>query len=123
MTAASLVADVLAVVPPHVRPAVEGIARRHGVEVPDASRPEPATPTDRQLQVLRILTIAETDRRPPPSLREVAEDLGVTSATGVLYHLQALQRKGLASGGDYCAARSWRATEAGWRVVLATEAP
>jgi repressor LexA len=47
------------------------------------------TPTERQIQVLRLLT-----KHPQPTLREMMESLGIGSTNGISDHLRALERKG-----------------------------
>jgi repressor LexA len=49
--------------------------------------------TDRQREVLEIIRASITDRSYPPTVREIAEKIGV-QITAVVGHLDALERKG-----------------------------
>lgn len=51
--------------------------------------------TGRQLMVLRIIYDSLATRGMPPTLRDVASAMGITSTNGVNDHLKALERKGL----------------------------
>lgn len=50
--------------------------------------------TDRQQQVLSFITSFLADKGYPPSQREIARHLGVSSNLGVMKHLDALEKKG-----------------------------
>ena len=51
--------------------------------------------TARQLEVLRTIAAETKARGYAPTLRELGDALGITSANGVADHLHALKRKGL----------------------------
>lgn len=70
-------------------------------------------PTPRQLQVLRLVGEAARRGAPPPTLRELADALGLRQKTGVAEHLERLERKGLIRTG-YSKARHVTLTETGW---------
>lgn len=50
--------------------------------------------TPRQQQTLEIITAFIADCGYPPSLRQIAEKLGINGTLGVMKHLEALERKG-----------------------------
>jgi len=50
--------------------------------------------TARQHQVLDFITVHLAQRGYPPTLREIAEQLGVSGTLGIMKHLDALERKG-----------------------------
>jgi repressor LexA len=52
------------------------------------------TLTARQQQTLDIITAFVTDYGYPPSLRQIAEKLGINGTLGVMKHLEALEKKG-----------------------------
>ena len=51
-------------------------------------------PTDRQVDVLRSIVKLTQLWGYPPTVRELAEDLGVTATNGVAEHLERLEAKG-----------------------------
>lgn len=51
-------------------------------------------PTDRQLEVLASIRRLTSSLGYPPTIRELAADLGIRSSNGVSDHLKALERKG-----------------------------
>lgn len=53
--------------------------------------------TPRQLQVLDIVTSYIERNGTPPSLREIAGELGVNGTLGIMKHLKALEKKGFLS--------------------------
>jgi repressor LexA len=59
-----------------------------------ASRPAPASLTERQRQVLDFIDEAVRERGYPPSVREIGEAVGLSSPSTVHAHLAALQDKG-----------------------------
>lgn len=65
------------------------------------------TLTDRQRAVLDALTNLTRRDGMPPTLRELATELGISSTNGISDHLRALLRKGYvrAAGGK---SRAWR---------------
>ncbi|MEW1926413.1 transcriptional repressor LexA [Streptomyces sp. NPDC088360] len=65
-----------------------------GVEPPAWIRPAPAL-TDRQRAVLDSLTRSLRRRGYPPSMREIAEDAGLSSTSTVTHHLRTLEARGL----------------------------
>lgn len=50
--------------------------------------------TSRQRQVLDVIAASVTNRGYPPTLREIAAELGVSGTLGIMKHLTALERKG-----------------------------
>lgn len=69
-------------------------------------------PTPAQLQVLVFVFATAKRRGAPPTIREIAEHIGVSSTNAVTDHLRALERKGLVSRGGSLA-RSISLTAAG----------
>jgi repressor LexA len=65
--------------------------------------------TDRQREVLTALANLTTRDGMPPTLRELAAELGISSTNGVSDHLRALLRKG------YVRAATGRSR--GWRLA------
>jgi repressor LexA len=53
--------------------------------------------TERQREVLEFIARTIEERGYPPSLREICEEMGISSTRGALRHLQALERKGYIS--------------------------
>jgi repressor LexA len=50
--------------------------------------------TDRQLEILRFIAQETQVDGFPPTIREIGDELGITSTNGVADHLKALVRKG-----------------------------
>lgn len=50
--------------------------------------------TDRQRQVLDLITTSIASRGFPPTLREIGDSMGIRSTNGVSDHLRALEKKG-----------------------------
>lgn len=50
--------------------------------------------TDRQREILRFITKASEERGFPPTIREIGEEMEISSTNGVNDHLKALERKG-----------------------------
>lgn len=50
--------------------------------------------TDKQRQVLRFIEERVSETGGPPTIREIAEEIGATSTTAPRRHLEALERKG-----------------------------
>lgn len=65
-------------------------------------------PTARQLEVLAFLRAYAAEHGMPPTIREIANKLGVSSVFGVVGHLEALHRRGLVHRADG-RSRGWRA--------------
>ena len=62
-------------------------------ETPD--KPDPAhVLTWRQRKILRAIRESVQNRGYPPSMREIAEAVGLTTTSSVSYQLSTLQRKG-----------------------------
>lgn len=61
--------------------------------VPDRLDPDRVL-TSRQLRVLEVIRDSVQRRGYPPSMREIGEAVGLTSASSVSYQLSSLQRKG-----------------------------
>ena len=55
--------------------------------------------TERQQQVLSFITSYLASKGYPPSQREIARHLGVSSNLGVMKHLDALEKKRLSPAG------------------------
>lgn len=73
--------------------------------------PDAATPTPRQLEVLRAIHGEIVRNGWPPTIRELGRLLGIGSTNGVNDHLKALERRGwLVRGG---VARGLRITDGG----------
>lgn len=70
------------------------------------------TPTDRQVEVLRLVHAGKT-------LRETADALGINSVHGVECHIAALVRKGhiVAGGPRYAKSGRWKLTDAGLAAI------
>ena len=56
--------------------------------------------TDRQRRVLDFIVHSVERRGYPPSLREICEEMGISSTRGALRHLEALERKGYITRGS-----------------------
>ena len=50
--------------------------------------------TERQREILRFITKASEERGFPPTIREIGEEMDISSTNGVNDHLKALERKG-----------------------------
>ena len=61
---------------------------------PMSAAPTP-TPTPRQQDVLRFLETRQARGEPPPSYREIGQELGITNVSAVAKHVASLRRKGL----------------------------
>ncbi len=76
--------------------------------------------TKRQLEVLQVIHSASIRRGFPPTLREIGDELGISSTKGTFDHVRALERKGLlARSGS--ASRSMLVTKQG-RLALGIQA-
>ena len=64
--------------------------------------------TERQLEVLLFVQLSQRIHGVSPSVREVAEHLGIRSTNAANEHLQALATKGYIEQGKHGAARSLR---------------
>ena len=62
-------------------------------ETPDKHDPDHVL-TSRQREVLQVIRESVQKRGYPPSMREIAEAIGLTSTSTVSHHLSTLQRKG-----------------------------
>jgi repressor LexA len=77
-----------------------GVRTTHPAEDPRAMTPLSADPdpshtlTWRQRKVLQVIRESVQQRGYPPSMREIAEAVGLTSTSSVAYQLSILQRKG-----------------------------
>ena len=56
-----------------------------------------ASPTPRQLDVLRAIDTGRRTNGHPPTIRELGDQLGIRSTNAVADHLRALAKKGLAT--------------------------
>jgi SOS-response transcriptional repressor LexA len=74
-------------------------------------------PTERQLEVLRIVADAERAGNGTPTRRELCERLQINSVNGVTDHLEAIARKGLLRRTGAMKARAWTVTAAGWAAL------
>lgn len=54
-----------------------------------------STPTERQLELLRLVQQRQADGLSPPTVREIGSAMGIVSTNGVADHLKALRRRGL----------------------------
>lgn len=79
------------------------------------------SPTQRQLQVLRTIASLASAKGYPPSIRELADALGISSTNAMNDHLRALERRALITR-DRLTARSILITAAGWRWLPAEAA-
>ena len=83
--------------PPHTDTRPEGQPRESLPavvrETPDKPDPDHAL-SWRQRKVLQVIRESVQKRGYPPSMREIAEAVGLTSTSTVSYHLSTLQRKG-----------------------------
>ncbi len=50
--------------------------------------------TERQAQVLAFIKDFYAEKRYPPSFKEIADHIGVTSSNAVAGHIKALEKKG-----------------------------
>jgi repressor LexA len=75
-----------------------GARRGGGLIVTDEELPEPPVQpqplTRRQESILQVIRESAANRRFPPSLREIAEAVGLASPSSVSYHLSTLQKMG-----------------------------
>lgn len=67
--------------------------------------------TDKQKEVLRLIAEKVNDAGFPPTLQELADELGVASKNAVLKHLNALEKKGYIGKREGGAARGIRILE------------
>ena len=72
--------------------------------------------TRRQLQLLQYVEDCISRLGYPPTMREIGDQMGITSVHGVFCHLTALKRKGLVET-DANKARALRLTERGYAAV------
>lgn len=81
-------------------------------------------PTDRQGEVLAFWASYTTEHGYPPSLRDLAAGLGLTSTNGAAQHVMYLIRKGYLQRPPGSKARSCTLTQPGrdWLVRLARRA-
>jgi repressor LexA len=68
-------------------------------------------PTDRQLEVHAVMFRFQTDYGLPPTVRELADLLGIASTNGVIDHLVALEKRGLVKHHRAGASRAWVAIQ------------
>jgi DNA-binding MarR family transcriptional regulator len=57
---------------------------------------DPATLPPRQREVFQIVLREREENRPPPTLREIGDELGITAST-VEAHVRQLERRGMVS--------------------------
>ena len=76
--------------------------------------------TERQLEVLVMLD--DLTDISPPSIRELAKALGMTSTNSVYEHLNRLKKKGLVRRGRDRTTRAWGLTELGRAAASAKRA-
>lgn len=60
-----------------------------------SNRGQPPSPTKRQLEVLETFERVRLETGLPPTVRELADELGFSSTNSVSDHVAALERKGL----------------------------
>lgn len=73
-------------------------------------------PTDRQLEVLRVIHESIRERGYPPTRVEIAVAMGIASTKGVTDHLCALEQKGLITRA-YDRSRAITITSAGYAAM------
>jgi repressor LexA len=56
--------------------------------------------TDRQKEILQFILRTSEDRGFPPTIREIGEEMDISSTNGVNDHLKALERKGFLTRGE-----------------------
>ena len=71
----------------------KGIVPVEDLQTPDQPDPDHVL-TWRQRRVLRVIRDSVRNRGYPPSMREIANAVGLASTSSVLYQLSTLQRKG-----------------------------
>lgn len=64
-------------------------------------------PTDHQLQILRVVRTWIEDHGEGPSIRQIGDQVGLSSTSSVAYHLGRLEERGLISrtGRRWCSCR------------------
>lgn len=67
------------------------------------------TPTDRQVQILRVVRNWIADYGEGPSIRQIGQQVGLSSSSSVAYQLNRLESLGLISR----AGRRWRSCRLG----------
>lgn len=74
------------------------------------------SPTRRQLRVLQAIVDSIARHGRPPSFREIAASMGITSTNGISDHMHALESKGLLKR-DHMRARGTRVTDLGMQAL------
>ncbi|MFE6022880.1 LexA family protein [Streptomyces sp. NPDC056441] len=69
-------------------------------------------PTDRQVQILRVIRNWIADHGEGPSIRQIGERVGLSSSSSVAYQLGRLEDRGLVSR----TGRRWRSCRLGKRI-------
>jgi len=79
-------------------------------------------PTDRQKEILECFANFESQKGYPPSVREIVEAMGLSSAGSLHKHLQALEKGGYLERrpGEK---RNWKLTEKAWDLIGRPLAP
>jgi len=80
------------------------------------------TCTDRERQILSIISSSIKSNGYPPSVRELCEQLGVASTNGMIEHLKTLQKKGLIMR-EIATARAIRITDEGQVAMAMRDEP
>lgn len=108
--------------PPQVLERIEAdrraglLSRSRPIFTPRWPKRAPAPPTRRQIEVLRTIQEHSKSHGFAPTIRELGDQLGISSTNGVNCHLQLLERKGLLTRRAR-ASRTIQLTPAGRRAV------
>lgn len=78
-------------------------------------------PTDVQLKVLKLIFASVEKRGFPPTIRELCDDMDISSTNGMSEHLKALKKKGLIDREERVA-RGVRLTQRGRDLLTARAA-
>ncbi|MEU1121818.1 MULTISPECIES: S24 family peptidase [unclassified Streptomyces] len=100
------------------------IKKPEGITISDPGMPPPTGPqplTDRQRSILLFLQLCMR-RGDPPSMREIAEAIGLASTSTVAHHLKAMEARGLVRRAGTGAQRSRTYIPADWPPADATAA-
>lgn len=65
--------------------------------------------TERQLQILRVIREWITDHGEGPTIRQIGDQVGLSSTSTVAYHLRRLEKRGVISR----TGRDWRSCRMG----------
>ncbi len=79
--------------------------------------------TPRQTKVLSVIDRYIVDNGYSPSLRDISEVMEMAGPTGVMYHLGALEGKGMITRGEHGIARAIRITNLGHQHLTSYYSP